>query len=57
MFENCWASELLDVINRGRQSDVPAMFGIPASNRCGAFECALFQSHANDHLAAAVPGR
>ena len=58
MFENCRASNPFDVIKRRRESDRAGdvrCAGLKSVRRF--FECALFQSHADNHFAAAVPWR
>src|SRR5436190_23418516 len=58
VFKNCWASDLLDVLDRGREADRAG------DVRCASlksvrrfFECALFQGDVHDHLPATVPWR
>src|SRR2546426_11426230 len=58
VFKNCCASDLLDVIDGRFQPDGPGDIwcaGLKSVRRL--LECAFFQGHADDHLAAAMPRR
>src|SRR4051812_33958695 len=58
MLENLRATDLLDVINRGGESDGAGDVGRASLKTVGRlFIGALFQSDADDHLSAPVPRR
>src|SRR3954451_5603425 len=58
VLENCRTSDLLDVINRCRESDGPSNVGRASFKPVRRFlKCALFERDAYNHFTSAVPGR
>ncbi len=58
VFENCRASDTLDVIDRGRETDRARDIRCAGFKSVGRFlKRAFFQSDADNHFAAAVPWR
>src|SRR5437870_13573759 len=56
VFENCRASDLFDVVNRGREANGAGNIWCASLKSMGrSLKYAFFQSDAHDHFAATVP--